>query len=482
MIIPNQNQEVPVADLVALNTALRKAASVGYQTGATTSGGDAGSFSPLVPQSIESVLASATFTMQHLSLWKNIPKRDVTQTLHEYSLVKEHGADLDPFFAEGSVPATNRSEYERRSVKIRYLAERREVTDVATMVGMIGANRNALAEETERGTTQLLQRTERAIFHGDSSINSLAFDGLFKQIEDNAPTHVTDLAGAAPTVDLLQEMLGELYGAPNYGTADCIYVEPRIHQELIRQAVAHGRHDQLSIQDTTSLTWGARELSVMSPYGPVPIKNAPFLYNKWPVPQQTVAGITAIRASGVGDTIPTTPSQQVALAAGAHASSQFTAADAGTYQYFVEAVGTKGTSAIFHFGGGAGIAVAAGDQVTFTIAGAPAIEPVYYRIFRSAKDGAFATAEMIEEVVYGGAGHTAITDNNANKPGTSKVLAIKHDPQIFEWVKLLDYMRRPLAEVETTKPFLLMLFGAPVVKVPTKTWVLKNCGVNTAGL
>jgi hypothetical protein len=477
MSIPNNNQNVPVADLVALNTALRKAASVGYQTGATTSAGDTGTFSPLVPQSIESVLASATYTMKQLSLWKRIPKRDVTQTLHEYSVVKEHGADLDPFFAEGSVPATNRSEYERKSVRIKYLAERREVTDVATMVGLIGANRNALAEETERGTIRLLQRTERAIFHGDSDVNPLAFDGIFKQIEDNAPSNVTDLAGSAPTVDLLQEMLGELYGAPNYGDVDAIYVEPRIHSELIRQTVSHGRHDQLSIQDGSKLTWGAKELCVMSPYGPVPIVSAPFLYNKWPVP--TNLAKTAARDFGVGDTIPTTPTLSVAIAAGAAGASQFNAADAGTYTYFIEAVGTKGVSAFLTT---AGVAVVAGDQVTFTIAGAPAILPAYYRIFRSAKDGTYATAELMQTVVYGGAGGTAIVDNNVDKPGTSKILAIKHDPQIFEWVKLLDYMRRPLAEVETTKPFMLMLFGAPIVKVPTKTWVLKNAGVNSAGL
>lgn len=478
MQFPNMNQEIPVENLVQLNKALRKASTAGYQTAAGTSGGDAGTMSPLVPQSIESVLSSATFTMEHLSLWKRIPKRDVTQTLHEYAVLQEHGADLDPFFAEGSVPGTNRSEYERKSVRIKYLAERREVTDVASMVGLIGVNKGALAEATQKGTERLLQRTERAIFHADSDINPLAFDGIFKQIEDNAPSNVTDLAGAAPTPDLLMEMLGELYAAPQYGTADTIYVEPRIHAELIRQAQAHGRHDQLSIQDNTKLTYGAKEICVMSPYGAVPIRSAPFLYNKWPVPK--TVDKTAIRSTGVGDVIPDTPSLSVGIAAAVDAASLFVAADAGDYIYWVEAVGTKGVSAIFET---AAVTVAAGEQVTFTIDGAGLTNaPAYYRIFRSLKDGTFSDAQLMTEVTYGGAGGSAVVDNNADKPGTSKILAVKHSPDILEWVKLLDFLRRPLAEVETTKPFLLMLFGTPIVKVPTKTWVLKNCGVNTAGL
>jgi len=477
---PNMNQDMPVADLVKLNNALRKAASVGYQTAAGTTGADAGTFSPLVPQSIESVLASATYTMQHLSLWRDIPKRDVTQTLHEYAVVNEHGADLDPFFAEGSVPATNRSEYERKSLKIKYLAERREITDVASMVGLIGVNKNALAEETEKGTIRLLQRTERALFHADSDINPLAFDGIFKQIEDGASQNVTDMDGAAPTPDLLGEMLGELYAAPNYGIADCIYVEPRIHQELIRQAQAHGRHDQLSIQDSTKLTWGAKELCIMSPYGPVPIRNAPFLYNKWPVPMNVDK--QAIRVAGIGDVIPDTPQLDAGPASPPDGASKFTAADAGDYEYYIEAVGAKGVSAVF-FAGAAAVAVVAGDKVTFTIKGDGLTNaPAYYRIFRSAKDGGYKTAQLLTELAYTAGMDTAFEDYNAEKPGTSKILAVKHDPGIIEWVKLLDFLRRPLAEVETTKPFLLMLFGAPIIKVPTKTWVLKNCGVNTAGL
>ena len=61
---PEANQMVNVADLAQLNDALRKSANMGYQTPAGTAGGDNGSLSPLVPQSIENTLASATYTMK----------------------------------------------------------------------------------------------------------------------------------------------------------------------------------------------------------------------------------------------------------------------------------------------------------------------------------------------------------------------------------------------------------------------------------
>ena len=246
-ILSGRSQEVPVSQLAALNDALRKAADAGYQTPAGTSGGDAGSYSPLVPQSIDNVLSSATYTMDALSIWKDIPKKSVINTVHEYGVINEHGADLDPFFAEGGVPGTNRASYERKSVRIKYLAERREVTDVAGMVGLIGADPNAIAAETMRGTMNLLQKVEKQLWHGDSSVNSLAFDGLFKQMEDNAPRNVTDNAGSAVTAQDLSEALAEVMSEPNYGTPDTIYVEPRVFAELQRQSFAHGRHDQTMI-------------------------------------------------------------------------------------------------------------------------------------------------------------------------------------------------------------------------------------------
>lgn len=477
MHLPSANETVNVADLVQLNEALRKSGNIGYQTGAGTSGADAGALSPLVPQSIEGSLSSASHTMQELSLWKNIPKRNVSQTLHEYVVVNEHGFDLDPFIGEGggaeSDFATNQSQYERRTVRIKYMAERRQISDVASLVGLIGDNRQALAEETMRGTMNLMRKVERQLWYGDEDLHELGFDGICKQIKAGGPAgrgpNTFDLAGSAPTPLLLQEVLGEVYSAPNFGRPDCIYVEPRVHAELIKQSVESGRHDQFQVsQNSQGLTFGASNLSIMAPYGAVQVKAAPFLHYASRMP-----------SAAFGTNAPGTPTEDTAPGA-AGTSGKFTVADAGDYIYYAIAVNSKGYSAPLTL---TTVTVAATQTVTFVL-GAHATAS-YFRIYRTQKDGGVGTAKLIKEIPNANpAATTTITDLNdgadGSKYNTSKIVLAQHDPSVFEFVRLLDFLRRPLAEVATVKPFLLMLFGAPVVKVPSKMFLLENVGINSS--
>ncbi len=477
-MLPNHNDMVPVADLVRLNDILRKSgATVGYQTGAVP---DGSSLSPLVPQSIEGTLSSATYGMTELSLWSMIPKKNVGQTLHEYVVVNEHGADLDPFIGEGGGGsddfATNTSEYERRSVKIKYMAERRQISDVASLVGLIGDNREAIAEETMRGTMSLMRKVERQLWYGREELNSKGFDGILKQMADNAPRNVVNLEGKSPSPLLLQEVLGEVYSAPNFGRPDTIYVEPRIHSELIKQSVEGGRHDQLQIRDSSQLTYGVKNISIMAPYGEVSIKPAPFLHYASRMP-----------SAGFGNTSqrPASPVVSVAAAAAANASSAFVAADAGDYRYSVIAVNEQGYSDPVSIS--AGLAVAAGESVSFTFAAAS--DALYYRIYRSAADGDASTLKLIKEIpaarVAGAAAATAVVDHNDGADGQkydcSPIMFVQHDPQVLQFVRLLDFIRRPLAETASIRPFLLMMFGSPIVKVPSKMFLLNNAGISSTG-
>lgn len=472
-------------EISRLNNALRKAATIGYQTPAGTSvaGGaaDAGSYAPLVAQSIANTGASLSFTNEDLTLWKRAPRGKATQPLHEYTVQVAQGADMPIFFDEGGVTGTNVTLDSRESVRVKYLAEKREVTDVATTVGLLGVNKQALARETAMGTIKLLERTERAMFHGDSTINPKGFDGILKQVRDRAPGNVFDLEGSAPTMDMLSEMAHQFGADGGYARVDTIYVEPRIKGELIRQQTAAGRFQNTSITNGTQLTVGIQDIGVMGPYGRIPIVSAPFMNSLSYVPM--LADKSAIRNVGVGDTAfrPTLPAQAVAIAAGANANSKFVAADAGFYRYYVEAVGDKGLSAVWDVGN---VTVAAGDRVTFSIDAAAAVAggaaaPIYYRIYRTLKNGTFSGATKIKDVAFAAGVDTDVTDDNVTKPGSSSILAIQHIPEVFEWVQLLDLVRRPLAEVATSKPFMIMQFGTVVVKAPTKCWMLDNCTANS---
>ncbi len=455
--LPGMNDMVSVGDLTNLNQALRKAA-VDYQTSAVPSSAAGASLSPLVPQSIEGTLSSATFTMKELALWPAIPKTNVKNTVHEYNVIKSHGMDLDPFIAEGGAPALEMSSYSREFVKIRYMAERRSVTDVSTLVNILGTNPSAIAEETERGTLSLMQKVERQLWHGDESVNSLGFDGIFKQLDNAGSANKTDLDGGTLTPVHLQALLAETTAAPNFGRPDCIYVEPRVYSSLIQQTNAYGRHDQFQAVNG-AVTFGVNKLAINSPLGPVQVKSAPFLFSSNPAP-----------ASDSGHGVATA----TATGAVAASTSKFSGTDVGDYIYKIVPVVAQG-------GYGAPIVTAAqtianaGEKVTITVS--DVASHTYYRVYRSDKDGAASTCTWIMDVPKTAGAVTLVVDMNANRTRTSKVLIAQHDPSVFEFVRMLDYLRRPLAEVDTQRPFLLMLFGAPIVKVPTKLAYLTNVGV-----
>jgi hypothetical protein len=483
--IPQMNDMIPVGDLQALNESLRKAATgdVGYQTVAGTSGTGIGGLSALVPQSIEGTLASATYTMKELALWPSIPKRAVGQTVHEFSVINDHGLDMDPFISEGAGGANNKSSYTRKFIKIKYLAERREVTDVATMVGLIGNNSNALAEETERGTLRLMQKVEQQLWHGDESTTAdTHFDGVIKQITDGAPKNVTDLRGQPITPNLLQEVLGDLYAAPKFGRPDKIWIEPRVHADLIKQSVVYGRHDQLQSTDG-ALTFGHRDLNIMAPYGSVPLAAAPFLFEASTPPNDGDSHAGDASAAGTAPVTPTVTNSSNT----SNALSQFTAADVGFYGYkfvryndsgFSAAGATVSGSALIDHGQVAN----SGESVT--VQTSAAADWNYMKVYRSAKAVSEAAVDMttckfIGQIKRTDAAVIDFVDHNDSIPGTSKIVLMQMVPEIVEFARLLDFLRRPLAEVATTKPFLLMLMGSPIVKVATKCAVITNVGLST---
>lgn len=460
-MLPQNNQMVNPADLVQLNEALRKSAGlIGHQSPATPDANAA--LSPLVPQSIEGMLSVATHTMNEIALWRNIPKTSVSNSLHEYVVVEEHGLDLDPFIQEGGGGndfVTGSASYDRKSVKVKYMAERRQISDVASMVGLIGDNRTAMAEETERGTLSLMRKVESQLWHGDESLNSEGFDGIIKQISDSGSK--LDLNGAVPTPLLLQEILGEVYASPNYGRPDTIYVEPRIHAELIRQSVENGRHDMFTRDPAQGVTFGQENIFITAPYGKVQVVAAPFLHTSSLAPSAAIGS----QSTEAGYAAPT-------FAKGANAASNLAAGD---YIYKVVAVGKSGALAPVQ---SAVQSVAAGEAVTITLDADVNIN--YYRIYRSERGGAAGTCRMIARVAGDGTNYVDLGQNAYN---SSNIVFAQHTPDAMQFVRLLDLIRRPLAETSTIRPFLLMLFGSPVVKLPRKMFVLEQAGFSsTSGI
>jgi plastocyanin len=461
-------------DTNAIIQDLKKSALVGYQTPSVPEGGSqvASNLSPLVPQQLSSTLAIATSSMADLKLWPMLHKQSAQNTIVEFNRVKSHGGEHSPFIGEGGLAALNRATYEKVAVQIRYLAERREITDQAMHVALNGPSPDALAEETTRGTEVLLRRVEKELFHADSSVNPLAWNGIISQINDGGNT--SDLRGKAATPNYLQEVLGELYSAPRYGMASHILVTPRVLSELIKQSVTYGRHDQVQLNNGR-LDYGSNQITISAPYGSVPVVACPFLEREDRV-APPLGSSSVFEGSMGASSIETAPDGQPAAAPSA--ASQFVAADEGAYIYRVVPVGAYGLGVAFDTDA---VSVSAGDSVSFTIKQADGDATIsHYRIYRSAPGAANGDGALfVGEVKLAGV-NTTFVDNNERVAGGSEIVIINNRPDHMTYFQMMSLVRRPLAQVRASYPFMLMMFGAPAVLNPTKMWVVKNAGTNPA--
>lgn len=485
------NAQANVGELMRMNDMLRKAGA-GYQSPAgtdpnagATSAPDAGNYAPLIPQSIEQMVALADFTMEDIVVYKDFVKTFVGQTLHEWAVVEEHGDSLDPWISEGGGGVESVSNYSRDFVRIKYLAEKRVVTDVATQVGLLGGmvNRNALNEATTRGTMSLFKKLEFNLFHGREDLTPLAFDGLWEILRTNAPNNHTDLNGDAAQIKVIQTAIGKLISAPLFGSPDCLYVTPTQYSELVKQIEDKGRFPMVRQASENEIRYGMQSISIAVPgrKGSVEIKSAPFLAFNEIAP--------AFPLSAVGGTAQTVvPSQpETTSIAAAGAGSNFAAADAGTYEYRVVAMGDGGQSASSdgtnNGGPGLSVAVAAGQSVTITLTASadPTNVKRYVKLYRNEGAGS-SIYYLIGQYPVTTNVATVIVDTNNSKPNTSKMILTRQgDPDYMLFVRLLDLIRRPVSDQgTTTRPFLIMLFGSPIVKLPRKCWTFDNCGVNAA--
>lgn len=278
-----------------------------------------------------------------------------------------------------------------------------------------------------------------------------------------------DLEGSAPTILLLQEILGAVYSSPNFGEPDTIYVTPNVYAELQKQFNEQGRYD-ISVSGN-SIVAGVKSITVMAPYGPVEIVSAPFLERSEKPNSIELAG------HGISASFGTQPT----AANDTTNKSKFKAGDAGYYKYAVVAVNKLGMTLPIVSDA---VQIASGDKVSMKITrtGNPAIS---YRLYRTAKASSSAavntdTLKFIMEVSASQLEGNSFADFNHFMYGCSHIIFASHDPGQMAFAKLMDFMRKDLAQVSTTKPFLLMLFGSLMVKTPNKFWVVRNAGTNNA--
>ena len=168
--------------------------------------------------------------------------------------------------------------------------------------------------------------------------------------------------------------------------------------------------------------------------------------------------------------LPTVGAPSSPVYAGAN-QTFFAAADAGTYIYQVVACSRYGKSAPVIT---AGIAVAALDQVSIGVTdNGP--DTSYYELYRSDLGGAATTCRLISRHPRSGPTQTLV-DLNRFLPDTSKAYMLTQSPDILRWKQLAPFSKIPLATIDSSIRWMMLMYGALQVQQPRKCGLYINIG------
>ncbi len=439
---------------------LNKALQAGTQR-PPASGGSA-----LRVESLEATLRTVTFTLQNIKLWPKIPKLPAFSTVEEYNILSAYGDDAGVFTNEGELPSTQDATYTRSTALVKFLGTTREVTHPMTLVRP--AHGNVIALETQNGAIFLVERLERALFHGRSDVVAQEFDGIEKQILDGASITdletdpvaetnpvVIDMRGGALTEDAIEEATNLV--VENYGTPTDMFMAPRANSDL---AKAFFPRERVNLPYPTEGKVGIAINSVVTNAGLIALNPDVFLRS---------GRNNGVKIAPVAATSTQAPNAPAALSsAAAGTDSKFVAADAGDYFYQVTAVNRYGESAPFNLA--VAQTIAATEHVTLTITDGDPGSTTGYNIYRGTLGGVVGTCKLVVRVPVA----ATWVDYNYYLPGTSKAYLVQSNLQNYSFRQLAPMIKIPLATIAASIRWMQLLYGTPIVYAPHKNIIFIN--------
>lgn len=418
---------------------------------------------PLRVESLERTLKNVTYRMEHIRLWKNIPKIPALNTVEEHNEISSYGSGNEGFVAEGALPGEDDTTYARKTVQIKFLGTTRRVTHPMTMIKP--AHGNVIANETVAGTMWLLRVLERALFNADSSLSSLQFDGFAKLIAGapQAATNVIDMRGQPLDEDALIDAALIISDSPNFGVPTHLHINPKVKADLVKSFFPKARYE---LGNDGNGMVGLDKKGFTSPAGEVMFEPNVFLDD----------GGAPLPAFG-GALAPAVPTISTAAAVASDAASLFAAADAGSYFYKVTAHNDFGSSVALDFvAGPTAIAVAAGQKVTIGLTpGVGQGATKWYQVYRTVKGGAAGNTRLIARIPATGGAQT-ITDLNASLPFTTKGFMWQQNLECLSFKQLAPMLKIPLATVDMSVRWSQLLYGSPVLYAPGRSVMFVNIG------
>ncbi|MDX2165746.1 MAG: hypothetical protein SF182_01725 [Deltaproteobacteria bacterium] len=426
--------------------------------------------SALRRESIEESLIVATVRPEHFVLWNMLGKTPARSLLHEFARQNDVSNALPGSSAIGETGPIYESsgDYERKTVKIKLLKDRRVVTLEAEIQAENGLG-SAIARETNAGTLKLMQDAEFLTVYGDSACNVFEFDGLAAILEAQGGANVLDMRGL-PISNDAREIIDSaqlIWDIDNWGIASDFICSGKVQKHLdLNLSPAH----RVKLESGPQVVYGGSPIiGISTRFGnlrstPDPFiqeSGAPFIARggKW------AAALTGSTTSVVSS---------IAGVAGANAASKFLAAHAGNYYYGVQAERPEAPSALVV---SAQVGVSAGDRVVVTITPPGANNAKWYRIFRGRKNGTNAAADLrqIARVPANGDNAVVYNDDNQNIPGTSIAFVITRQDEAIMYKRFAGMLRFPLsATTNTIHTWAQVLDIALQVAKPRQHRLIKN--------
>lgn len=445
-------------------TVLRETLAKAMGIGDLTSYGITGT-TPLQLENLDATMTEVLVTEQFMKLFNAIPRVPSKNALYQWNRKKSYGSFRGTAgFREGGAPQGSASKYARDTATIRYLGERGGVTHQLAVAGAAGGTfLDPTAEENRNTTIRLLAKIERMIMRGRSDIldedgNTVNYDGLIVQMKaGSGASNVINKKGAALSFSDLEGM------AYNFFTNGKMLSFAKLQGFATGSVLSDLGSLLRDTERSTLTTSGKGELISGTPFGGwqsqfgfIPMEPSQFL-------DEVEGDVPVAEADPGAPAAPGTPTNVAA-------SDATSLIPTASYFYHASAINSKGESLTTP---SITVSVTLGQKVTVTI---PRVSGATgYRLYRGPTAVASASG-WIATITQPASGNASYVDLNQKVPLSGTAVYFHADPSDLAIAQLAPLVKWPLAIVDTTVQFLLLLYHTLVLKAPERIVIFENVG------
>lgn len=437
-------------------------------------------------ESLDNTLRATVASDESLTLFKRLSRKSVSSSIFEFATKTSHGGVIgNSFHGETDDVRGGVADYDRQLIKVKYLMERAEISVVGMQQGIVGED--AKAQENASATQRLLMTNELALFHGDSTVNALEYDGIEAVLRHRfGSKYIYDLNGSSDTEELFQSFYkaAQDVTGPSGGWGGRItdaYMPPVVQTDLDLYLAPQWRVP-LDASGPKSIDYGAPVAGVKTSFGkPIALNHSWYLkHSENPLISGPLLTKTEGRVPENVAAAPTLVATPVAAATvtGAGQVSKFTGTRNGTYYFAASNLTSKGESMLSPI---VSATVALGGAVDLVTTPAGGVTPVGVILYRSTQNPATVPTESdlreFKRIPVGTPATNPVTyrDLNADLPGAASVFLLDLRPEAIDFVELMKLTTFPFyATTKPTIPWALLYFATLRLGYPKRHRVVRN--------